>query len=118
MKKRKKKKNIFHTLVLIPRFLAIFLTMAAYLVVSEIFSAEFQWSNFWLALVPGSVYLSVTIAAWKNSGLGGALFVFLATGLLFMEIIRETAFLPMYVIIGLTFIAGFLFIFFREKRAC
>lgn len=116
IKKLKNKSKREFKKILIPKILAIMMVIALYLFVGEIFSKNFQWSSSFLAIVPGSIYLILTSIAWKRQRFGGGLFTILGIGLVLFNVWQGRDTLAIYILALITFILGFLFISFSEKR--
>ena len=110
-----KKKGEFRK-VWIPRALSILLVVMLYLFVGEVLAENFQWSNLFWALIPGSLYLAVTYIAWKHARSGGMIFIVLGIGLVLFNIFQERNALGAYVLALATFFLGFLFIIFGKVK--
>ena len=115
MGKRKKIKFRFKQ-NLIPRILAAVLVVLMYLFIGEIFSENLQWSSPILAVMPGSFYLILSYIAWKWSKFGGILFAILGIGLAMLNIWRDSSVLAVYILALVTFMIGFLFVKFDDKK--
>ncbi|MFA7208910.1 MAG: hypothetical protein WC120_01370 [Parcubacteria group bacterium] len=102
-------------LVRIPRFISVVLVMSLFLFVGEVFSENFQWSHFLPSLMPGSAYLLMAYAAWRNARIGGMLFVIAGIGLILADIAQDRNVLGMHVLALITFVLGCLFLVFRKK---
>lgn len=101
---------------MIPKVLALIMVILLYLFVGEIFSENFQWSNPFLAIVPGSIYLIIASIAWKRQRFGGGLFVILGIGTVLFNVWQGRDAVAIYILALITFMLGFLFINFSEKR--
>jgi len=102
-------------LVWIPRFFSVLLALALFLFVGEIFSESFQWSHFMSAIMPGMGCLLVAHIAWRNSRIGGMLFIIIGIGLVLMDMVQGRNIWGTYVLALVTFSLGWLFLIFRKK---
>lgn len=115
IKKKEVAKKEFEK-IRIPKILSAIMVALLYLFVGDIFAENFQWGNFFIALIPGSIYLIIARIAWKRARLGGSLFVGLGIALVSVNVAQGRSALGPYVLAGITFILGFLFIKFGENK--
>ena len=108
--------NLKFEKIMIPKVLSVVMVVLLYLFVGEIFSENFQWSNPFLAVIPGSVYLILTSVAWKRQRFGGGLFAILGIGSVMFNIWQGRDALAIYILALITFVLGFLFISFSGKK--
>ncbi|MDP1834243.1 MAG: hypothetical protein U0944_03065 [Candidatus Moranbacteria bacterium] len=101
--------------ILFLRWSAAVLAGLLFLFIGEIFSENFQWSHFLPALMPGSAYLLMAYAAWRDARIGGMLFIIAGTGLVLVDIAQDRDVLGMHILALITFILGCLFLIFRKR---
>lgn len=97
-----------------PRVLSLGLTLLMYAFLFEFTPSDFSWTNFFLALIPGTMVLVFSVVGWVVPLLGGGLFILLGAGYA-VYAWSKVSILAIAVLSGDSILTGVLFIFPQIK---
>lgn len=100
----------------IARGLSVIITLGTFAFVFELSPKDFEWSNIFLAAIPGTILLVVTAVAWNFPKPGGLIFILL--GLLYAVLgWYRVSYVAIGVLSGALILAGLTFIFGKKEES-